>query len=225
MRSVTLALVVALLAACGSRTGGADDPTDTDSVGGPVPTEVPAASGEVRTRGVVTVLDDGTRPEICLGPVAESFPPQCSGPPLVGWDWRQRRLELGQPGGGPAGGATGHEQAAGVRWGQYALVGRWDGQAFTLTTAVPAAQYEPPSDVSTPSPPPSGDVEAATLERIARDLGRILPGAQSSYVTDGRAHIDVVYDDGSLQEWAERRHGTGVVVVTSALVDVPDAGS
>ena len=214
MRFVTIALLVALLAGCGSRTGGsADDPAvDTGSGAGAVPTEVPAAPGEVRTRGVVTVLDDGSRPEVCLGPVAESYPPQCSGPPLVGWDWRAQR-----------GGAVDYEQASGVRWGQYALTGRWDGKSFTLTTAVPAAQHEPPTEgeQSLPEPEP---VDASTLEEIAADLGRDLPGAQTSYAMDGRVHADVVYDDGSLQQWVDARYGAGVVVVTSALVDAPDTG-
>ena len=42
--------------------------------------------------------------ELCLGPIAESCPPQCGGPALVGWDWadragrasRSRRRPLGQ---------------------------------------------------------------------------------------------------------------------------------
>jgi hypothetical protein len=30
---------------------------------------------------------DTETPEVCLGPVAESYPPQCNGPELVGWEW------------------------------------------------------------------------------------------------------------------------------------------
>jgi len=215
-----LALLVVLLAACGSDTGDVvEDPAGSGTASGPpVPSEVPSAPGEVRTRGVVTVLDDGTRPEVCLGVVAESFPPQCGGPPLVGWDWREQRLVLGQPGGG----GTGYEQAGAVRWGQYALVGRWNGESFTLTTAVPEAQYEPPTEAQRPLPEPEEPVDSATLRRLARELLGGLPGALSSGAEGGRAHVEVVYDDGSLQEWADGRYGAGVVVVTSALVDVPD---
>jgi hypothetical protein len=37
---------------------------------------------------VATVLQEGDGPpELCLGGVAESFPPQCGGPEIAGWDW------------------------------------------------------------------------------------------------------------------------------------------
>jgi hypothetical protein len=219
MRPWTLALLVLLLAGCGSRTGGtAEDPADGDAAGPPdPPTAVPAAPGEVRTRGVVTVLDDGSGAEVCLGPVAESWPPQCGGPPLVGWDWRRQARAPG-----PAGEGTGFEQAAGVRWGQYVLAGRWDGESLTLTTAAPAAEHQPTAEEPTALPEPEQPVDPQRLERIARDLAGDLPGAQTSYVADGRAHVDVVYDDGSLQDWADETYGAGTVVVTGMLVDVAD---
>jgi len=37
--------------------------------------------------GVGTVLDDGDGPELRLGGVAESLPPQCGGTKVLGWDW------------------------------------------------------------------------------------------------------------------------------------------
>lgn len=232
MRPVLLVLLVLLLAGCGGGTvDTADDPADDPADparGGAMPTRVPAAPGEVRTRGIVTVLDDGDRPELCLGAVAESWPPQCGGPPLVGWDWRRQVEVPGQPGGG-AGGAgepRSFERAGGVRWGQYALTGRWDGTALTLTTAIPAALYDAVREEPEPEPPrPQDPPDGATLERIAGDLGRALPGAQSSSVQDGRVHVDVVYDDGSLQAWADGRYGPGVVMLTPALVDVADPSS
>jgi len=213
MRTVTLALLLVLLAACGSRTGDvADDPADGGGTSpSRAPSAVPAAPGEVATRGAVTVLDDGAGPELCLGPVAESFPPQCGGPPILDWDWKGQLPDT-------------YQQAAGVIWGEYAVTGRWDGESLTVTRAVPAAQYQPPVDDPTPSTEPGDPVDRGTLERIARELGRDLPGAQSSYVADGRAHVDALYDDGSLQQWADRTYGAGTVVVTSLLVDVADGG-
>lgn len=213
MRCATLVLLVVLLAACGSRTGDvADDPADG---GGPspaaAPSAVPAAPGEVGTRGAVTVLDDGSGPALCLGPIAESFPPQCGGPPLVDWDWKAQLPDT-------------YQQASGVTWGEYAVTGRWDGESLTVTHAVPAAQVQPHVDDPTPTTEPEGRVDQGTLERIVRELGRDLPGAQSSYVADGRAHVDALYDDGSLQQWADRTYGAGTVVVTTLLVDVPDGG-
>ena len=210
MRISLVALALVLLAACGSRTGGvADDPADPGADA--VPSQVPTAPGQVSTRTAVTVLDDGDGPEACFGAIAESYPPQCGGPPLEGWDWRGQLPDT-------------YEQSAGVTWGEYTVTGRWDGEALSVTHAVPAPQVQPPVDAPTPPPEPEEPVDRATLERIVRELGRDLPGAQASYVADGRAHVDVVYDDGSLQDWADRRYGAGTVVVTSALVDVTDSG-
>ena len=214
MRSVTLALLVVLLVACGSRTADvADDPADGGGTSpSAAPTAVPAAPGEVWTRGAATVLDDGSGPELCLGPIAESFPPQCGGPPLVGWDWKEHLPNT-------------YQQASGVIWGEYVVTGRWDDESLTVTGTAPPAQLQPPADGPTPTAEPEDPVDQATLERIVRALGRDLPGAQSSYVADGRAHVDVLYDDGTLQQWADRTYGTDRVVVTSLLVDVPEGGA
>ena len=78
------------------------------------PSQVPAAPGTVRANA--TVLDDGDGPELCLGGVATSLPPQCGGPPVEGWDWS--RVE--------------HEDVSGVRWGSYQITGRFDGATFTV---------------------------------------------------------------------------------------------
>ena len=80
----------------------------------------------MRTSGLVTVLDSGSGPELCLGAVAESYPPQCGGPQLADFDF----------------GDVGAEKAAGVTWGQYALTGTYDGTTFTVTDAIPAALYD-----------------------------------------------------------------------------------
>lgn len=71
-----------------------------------------------RFRAFATVLERGDAgPQLCLGAIATSYPPQCGGPPVVGWDWSKVQ----------------HEQASGVRWGSYLVVGRFDGTRFTLT--------------------------------------------------------------------------------------------
>lgn len=54
--------------------------------------------------GVFTILDDGSGPQLCEE-VMESYPPQCNGTPVVEWDWD----------------AWPHEEAQGVRWGEYSL--------------------------------------------------------------------------------------------------------
>ena len=75
---------LSLLTACGNE---ADDTRAVDPAASGEPSTSAAATGaptpvpdeQVRTRGLVTVLDSGDGPELCLGAVAESYPPQCGG--------------------------------------------------------------------------------------------------------------------------------------------------
>ena len=232
------------------------------------PTPVP--DGEVRTQGLVMVLDDGDGPELCLGGVAESYPPQCGGPALTDFEW----------------GDVGFEEASGVRWGQYALTGTYDGTAFTVTDAIPAALYdvmaEPEQD------PPAAACDAATttdttratpedmdatlaaasalptyapawltgntinvavtedaegaeaelrktwggmlcvtpVERTEADLNEVNQELQvelgEQLLTSGSFAPDsldaqVVFDDGSIQDWADATYGDGLVTISSAL--------
>ena len=201
MRTVLLLAALLLLAACGTEDGA----TATDPGSGP-PTAVPAAPGLVTTRGPVTVMDIGT-PEVCLGPVAESWPPQCGGPELVGWDWTDQK------------GA--YESQGDIRWGTFTVTGTWDGTALTVAEAVPGRTgggvlaEDPPV-----LPEPEETNGSAELERIAAEVGDDLPGAQGGYVLDGHVLVDVVYDDGSLQDWVDEQYGEDVVLVTPMLVDV-----
>lgn len=199
---ITLAAGVAaaslVLVACGS--DGATTATDPSSAR---PTEVPAAPGPVDTRGLVTVMDTGT-PELCLGPVAESWPPQCSGPEIDGWDWADH------------GGVFEHQ--GDIRRGSFAVSGTWDGTTFGYESAVPGALYDPMVEPSTPYPEPSVEHSPAELQDIAEEVGD-LPGAQGAYADGGRVLVDVVYDDGSLQDWVDETYGVGVVVVSSMLVN------
>lgn len=198
--SLALGLAAALLVltACGS--DGGDTATDAT---GDRPTAVPAASGPVHTAGLVTVMDTGT-PEACLGPVAESWPPQCSGPELVGWDWAEHDGVF--------------EEQGDVRWGQFALTGTWDGARLTPTDAVPAALYDALPAEEPTYPDPAEDLDDAQLEKARGEVAD-LPGAQGAYVDGPRVLVDVTYDDGSIQDWADATYGEGVVVVQSMLVD------
>src|SRR6478609_1267640 len=239
-----------------------------DAPSGEAPRPVP--DGDVRTLGLVTVLDDGDGPEMCLGAVAASSPPQCSGPALAGFDW----------------GDAGSEEAGGVRWGSYALTGTFDGSTFTVGDAIPAALYD---TTAAPEPEPlaaacdeptttdtakatpedldatlaaasalptyatswltgdtinvavTEDAEGAetelrktwggplcvtTVERTDADLNAINQELQAELgdqlLTSGSTSPDsldaqVVYDDGSIQEWADATWGDGLVRVSSAL--------
>lgn len=242
-----------------------------DASSGEAPRPVP--DGEVRTSGLVTVIDEGDGPELCLGAVAESYPPQCGGPALADFDW----------------GDVGSEEASGVRWGSYALTGTFDGSTFTVTDAIPAALYdtmaapeeEPlaaacddPTTTDTAKATPEDldatlaaasalptyasawltgdtinvavteDAEGAeaqlrttwggmlcvtTVERTDADLNEVNQELQAALgdqlLTSGSTSPDsldaqVVFDDGSVQEWADATYGDGLVRISSALVPV-----
>ena len=239
-----------------------------DASSGEAPRPVP--DGEVRTSGLVMVIDDGDGPEMCLGAIAESYPPQCGGPALVDFDW----------------GDVGSEQASGVRWGSYALTGTFDGETFTVTDAIPAALYdtmaapeqEPlaaacddptttdtakatPEDmdatlaaasalpsyasawltgntinVAVTEDPEGAEAElrktwggmlcVTTVEKTDADLNQVNQELQTALgdqlLTSGSFAPDsldaqVVYDDGSIQAWADATFGEGLVEVSSAL--------
>jgi hypothetical protein len=78
-----------------------------------------------RYRAAATVLESpGHGPQLC-STVAESLPPQCGGPDVVGWDWT----------------AVPAESVGGTTWGDYELVGTFADGAFTLTE--PAVVRDP----------------------------------------------------------------------------------
>ncbi|NYE35560.1 hypothetical protein F4692_000664 [Nocardioides cavernae] len=261
------------LAACSTEEGmrAVDDSAAGDATpdaSGEAPRPVP--DGEVRTAGLVTVLDNGSGPQMCLGAVAESYPPQCGGPELVDFDF----------------GDVGAEESGGTTWGQYALTGTFDGEAFTVTDAIPAALYdtmqepaagglEPACDDAETTDPQNAtpedmdatlaaasalpgyatawlskgtisvavteDPEGAeaelrrtwggllcvtTVEKTDADLNTVNQELQAALgdqlLTSGSTRPDsldaqVVFDDGSIQEWADATWGDGLVVVTSAL--------
>lgn len=91
------------------------------------------AASPARYEASVTVLEGGGHgPQLCMA-VAESLPPQCGGPDVVGWDWNQVK----------------HESLHGGKWGSYRVVGTWDGARLTLT--------EPPGEPGPPKADPPGD--------------------------------------------------------------------
>ena len=210
MRFVWAVVALLVLAACGTDDGTraadpAGDPTASAAAG--LPTAIPAAQGPVTTLQPATVMDTGS-PELCLGAVAESYPPQCRGIPLVGWSWRDHDGTF--------------ERAGDTRWGLFAVTGTFDGTTFTVRDAVPAAVYDP--GPLPPEPTPCEDAAAAdchgpTKQRIAEigDELTSLPGMLTIVPSRFAVRADVVFDDGSLQAWADEAYGDGVVVIASAL--------
>ena len=161
------------------------------------PDGVIAAPGQVIGQGTVIQTGD-TPPQFCLGPVMESYPPQCSGPEIVGWDWDA---------------VEGDETAGDVTFGAYAIWGTWDGTVFTATESVMLALYDPMPIVDPLlDPENAGDTPEAELTRIQDELTESSPfPILSSGQMNGYLFVDVIYDDGSIQAWVDSavpaRHG------------------
>lgn len=202
-RTPGLALFLApllLLAAC----SGGESSRAVDGGAAPTaPTQPPVADGLVRTRDLVVVIDTGEGPQMCLGPVTRSYPPQCTGPAVEGWRWRDQQA---------------FEKAGDVRWGSFALTGTWDGSALTVTEAIPAALYDTVRQDETDPPPPLRQRDEASIAEIAGEVST-LPGVESTYVENMQVVAEVVYDDGSLQEHVDQTYGANSVRVVSELVD------
>lgn len=184
--------------AAGADAAGGDSAAD--------PFAVPPAppSGDVLGQG--TVLDDGDGAQLCLGPVAESYPPQCGGIALTGWDWDA---------------ASGYEESSGVRWGTYAVQGGYDGESLEVhAPPIPLALYDPmrPEDPTGGVP---GEASEARLQQIQAELPERIGGdVLTAAAVDGRLWVDVVWDDGTWQAAAESVYGDDVVLVRSALQPV-----
>ena len=207
LAAAALVLAAPLLASCGD--DGDTTATDPGAHGDPapaeMPAEIPAARGAVHTSGIATVMDTGEgSPELCLGPIAESWPPQCGGPAIDGWDWADHDGVF--------------ERQQQIRWGAFWVAGTWDGTTFTYRDAVPAALYDPMPAEQVTHPAPAVEHTQAELEGIAEEVGD-LPGAQGAYADAGHVLVDVVYDDGSLQAWVDDTYGKDVVIVRPALLD------
>lgn len=135
-----LLVVMFLVAACG-------DAGEPVTAGAPADDEVGAVDDDQRYGASTMVLESPDHgPQLCLGGVADSYPPQCGGPDVVGWDWDE---------------VDGEEAESGTTWGEYAVVGTWDGERLTLTEppgppGPRTSLLERGQDLSTPCPTPPG---------------------------------------------------------------------
>lgn len=197
-----LAASALVLSACATSTGGSPGPAADAPSGYSLGSLSPAPpEGEVVAQG--TVMDVSGTVELCLGAIAESYPPQCSGIPLNGWSWE---------------GVDGSESSGEVRWGAYAVQGTYDGTSFTATRPpVMLALYDPmkPTDPTGGTP---GKSDEKTLLAIQEQLpGRLGAAYFSSAPQDGRLWVQVLWDDGTWQKAADDDFGDDVVVIQSAL--------
>ncbi|MBP2703006.1 hypothetical protein JOL79_04210 [Microbispora sp. RL4-1S] len=185
---IVVAALTALMAltACGSAGGAAEK-----AAGGETP-----AVPRTRYQADATVLSDARHgPQLCAD-VLQSMPPQCSGPDVAGWDWD----------------AVKHSSQGGTSWGEYHVVGTWDGTRLTLTEpARPAAGRQgSPDDLTSPCPEPAGGwrpVAPAKATGEAMDAvlarARALPGYAGSWLD--QSYLDEIdgYDDTD-RRWVER---------------------
>jgi hypothetical protein len=152
IKAATSALCLALLlAACGER-------PSTSS-----PSSSPDADQSYEAYGMVIDTTD-REPELCLGGVEESYPPQCRGIPLESWDWNEVQDK---------------EKAAGITWAMVHVTGTYDGETFTAQDVGPFEETGGSSDpIETPCPEPAGgwtaeDPERATLEDAQKVQGEV----------------------------------------------------
>ncbi|WP_150461291.1 hypothetical protein [Nesterenkonia ebinurensis] len=170
--ALTTAAAAALaLSACGtgedpSAQPNGDSPSEADisSSGGVVPAmdaaDLPDSPPELEAPEPATVitsasvLEDAEGPQLCYY-MMESYPPQCGGPDVIGWDWDEHP----------------HNEASGVRWGDYVLTGDYDPgtEEFTLDEVLPDDEAPAAPDISvdftSPCPEPEGGWEVEDPER------------------------------------------------------------
>ncbi|WP_156971587.1 hypothetical protein [Knoellia flava] len=152
-------------------------------------------AGELVAHGLLMQDSPASPVELCLGGVAESYPPQCGGPRIVGdVDWEPLRPQ----------------RASGVTWteGEVWVVGRYapGGDSGSVTLTRPIA-LTPPEGVTVPSPEPlafpqlcddpyagGGRRGAGSPEQLALVSERMaaLDGYVGSWVSDGSSLFNVL---------------------------------
>jgi hypothetical protein len=141
--AVPAGLLALVLAACGAGEPGAAEVSPPTAS---IPTPAPVYEADMTVleqRGETSFSRHG--PMLCLGAMAMSYPPQCGDVPIANWDWDA---------------VEGEETASGATWGQYHVVGTYDGETFTVTDVGPYDNH-PPSfgsevDFSSPCQEPEG---------------------------------------------------------------------
>jgi hypothetical protein len=146
-------LLVLLSAACGAGEpgavggwSGADDDAPPPTVPAPDPEQLYEADGLV-------LEDESHGPELCLGGVALSLPPQCGGVPLANWDWEA---------------VDGAQSGSGTTWGEFHVVGTYADGVLTVTEVGPAEPeasdaYGTVRSFTTSCPEPAGGWPAAEI--------------------------------------------------------------
>lgn len=160
---------------------------------------------ELMAQATVLQRGDDDEPRLCLSVVYQSYPPQCTGPAIHGWDWAAVEQS---------------ETSLGVTWGDYVVYGTWDGVSFT-TTRDPVP-YVPPSPPPGVGPGPDirepGLSDEAELLRVQSDVrASDYPTVLMSWPDNGYLILTVIHDDGTVQDAVDAKYGPNVVIVRSAL--------
>jgi hypothetical protein len=175
---------------------------------------MPAVDPDGLLEGVGMVLDDGRSAQLCLGAVAESDPPQCSGIPLVGWDWDA---------------VEGEVTSAGTTYGEFHVVGSFDGKTFTVSEAGP---YDPADvgdsgdrDFTTACPEPAGGWAAEDPDRAGDEA--FASGAAIAEGLPGYVALWVDYAEDLAPEELDERAMSGdpVLQIMNVVVTEDAAGA
>ncbi len=185
--------------------------TTAPAVPTPSPTAAPDGTIALATPHPITVLEKESRgdgPQLCVGGVAASLPPQCTGVDLLGWSWEDVAGE--------------YDDRSGVRWGEFVVTG--DFSLSDDTMRVTLVETDGP-DRGPRWPDCADECEQPTEEQeaIAGEIIRDHVGIYSSGVDGtGAVRVEVAYDDGSLQRELDATYGEGVVIVESILLPVEE---
>lgn len=195
-----------VLGACASGPGSTPAPTSTSAAAGDGLASATPALPQGRVIATGTVIDVAGDVQFCLGAVAESFPPQCAGVPVDDWTWDR---------------VDGSETSGDATWGTYAVQGTFDGERYAVVeTPIMLALYDPirPED---PTGGVDGTADEAELARVQDDISERLGADALSLMSDrGYVWLEVVWDDGTIQDAADAEYGDDVVIVTSALREI-----
>lgn len=219
---------ISILAAAGAVSLLAASCGDGDPAGSAADLQLPTPEGSVTTQAPVTVMDTDGTAELCLGAVAESYPPQCGGPELIGWDWDDQD-------------SGSYEEEQGTRWGEYVVVGVFDPPegTFELESATAADEWEgedpgEETDLSTPCEEPEGGWEIVDPDLVSEQLmydtferAEELDGYAGAWMDQSlnpvqSEDLDEDADSGD-QEHAESLNDPEYVIINVRVTEDPEA--
>jgi hypothetical protein len=169
MRGIVLVASLLLTTACGGIERSDDGSRPRGGTGG---------QHRYEATGIVLENEDHG-PMLCLGMVLESLPPQCGDVPISNWSWDEVARE---------------ERLVGTTWGEYHLVGTYDGDTFTLIETGPPQRH--PDDIgdpiATPCPEPEGGWTVGDPSRTSMADRQAASGAASAEPDFAGLWIDYV---------------------------------